>query len=207
MGTDIHVAMQAKKNGEWETIPHQYNEDRHYFLFAWLADVRNGYGFAGVRTHNPIVPISQPRGLPEDLNLDDGDSLSIADVSMMGRRGEWLEPGEAPSIWMGDHSHSWLTADEILAAPKPGKTWRVGIVSRELFDKWDGHSEPESACGMIGGPGVKIAPSPIDVDEDSTHVRIYWVTDEGASVQYFVDEIQRLKDLHGEVRMVFGFDS
>ena len=207
MGTDIHVAMQAKQNGQWETVPHQYDETRHYFLFAWLANVRNGFGFAGVRTFNPIKPIAEPRGLPDDILLSGGDEHPVACKELMGRRGAYHEEGEDLAIWLGDHSHSWLTADEILTAPKPGRTWHTGIVTRELFDAWDGHSKPSETYNMIGGHGVKIAPSPVDVDDDSTYVRIFWMVDEGTQVQYFIDEIQRLKDLHGEVRMVFGFDS
>jgi hypothetical protein len=45
---------------------------------------------------------------------------------------------------LGDHSFSWLTADEILAAPQPNGVVRTGIVTRAVFDKWDGHSQPES---------------------------------------------------------------
>lgn len=206
MGTDIHVAMQAKKDGVWQDIEHKYNEDRHYFLFSWLANVRNGYGFAGVATYTPVAPISQPRGLPDDFQMD-ADCHPVSSKEQMGRRAEWLEDGEEPSIWMGDHSHSWLTADEILSAPVPGRTWRTGIVNRDFFDAWDGHTPPTEWSGGISGPEVVVAESPCAVDEDTTHVRINWMHDEGKALTYFIDEIKRLKELHGEVRMIFGFDS
>lgn len=35
----------------------EYYQDRNYFLFAILADVRNGYD---------VVPLSKPRGVPKD---------------------------------------------------------------------------------------------------------------------------------------------
>ena len=42
-------------------------------VFAALADVRNGYGFAGVPTHEAIKPISEARGLPEDRTTSYGE--------------------------------------------------------------------------------------------------------------------------------------
>lgn len=42
-------------------------DGRSYNLFAILADVRNGYGFAGIPTGDGFVPIADPRGLPEDV--------------------------------------------------------------------------------------------------------------------------------------------
>jgi hypothetical protein len=58
MGTDVHAVWQAKKDGKWVDIASKWEQKRHYFLFAWLADVRNGFGFAGVSTHDPIKPIA-----------------------------------------------------------------------------------------------------------------------------------------------------
>lgn len=42
-------------------------DGRRYDLFAILADVRNGYGFAGIPTGDGFNPISQPRGIPRDV--------------------------------------------------------------------------------------------------------------------------------------------
>ncbi len=57
MGCDIHLHQEVKINGKWQ---HYGTPDigRNYRLFALLADVRNDSG---------IVPISTPRGLPEDI--------------------------------------------------------------------------------------------------------------------------------------------
>lgn len=89
MGCDIHGRVQYRyEDGEWfddGPIP----DCRSYRLFAALAGVRNGYGFAGMPTHEPIKPISEPRGLPDDI------------------------PNHDDQIWFGDHSFSWLTLDEI----------------------------------------------------------------------------------------------
>lgn len=141
MGCDIHSVFQKNTEKGWQDIVTDYNEERHYALFSWLAGVRN-YPETG------IVPISSPRGLPDDFQIEDEDHASTKEL--MGRRAKWLNDGEAPHIWMGDHSHSWLGADEILSAPRP---------------------------------------------------------DVGEHFDYFIDEVTRLKDAHGDVRMVFGFDS
>ena len=92
MGCDIHVVMQYKKDDKWIDIE-EFNEDRitsrSYAIFAWLANVRNSHG---------IQPIDEPRGLPKDFEIKD----------------DYHE-----HTWMGDHSHSWLTFEEIMQAHVP----------------------------------------------------------------------------------------
>lgn len=92
---------------------------------------------AEVRGDGP--PIVERRGLPDDFSLEHGED----------HNGEW----------MGNHSHSWLLASEILEAPLPEikpseQVWGLGKIFHD-----------------------------------------------------FLREIRRLQALHGEVRMVFGFDS
>lgn len=205
MGCDIHAIWQAKKDGKWVDVESTWEQDRHYFLFSWLANVRNGHGFAGIPTYTPIKPISEPRGYPDDFVVD-GDSHPVSDPAVMGRRAEYLEPGDKPEMFMGDHSHSWLTAAEILASPPPAKVWQTGIVGREWFNEWDGVKGPESWSGGISGRDIKVAESPTDVTDETTHVRIWWIKPDD-TLKYFTDEVKRLNDLHGEVRLVFGFDS
>lgn len=185
MGTDVHAFFEARTDGGWKRVQSAWEQNRHYFLFSWLADVRNGFGFAGTPTYSPVKPIAAPKGLPDDFKLDED-----------GEGGEYV----------GDHSFSWLTADEILSAKRPGATWQTGIIPRAEFDEWDGHTPPKAWSGMISGKGIVVAESPTDVTPESTHVRV-WFLRPGDELDYFVDEIKRLKDEHGEVRMVFGFDS
>lgn len=80
MGCDIHVFIEAKINDQWHLVdmPHI---DRWYSLFARMADVRN-YG--------DVVPISQPRGVPEDASVPSKILLEDSDY----------------------HSHSWLSSKE-----------------------------------------------------------------------------------------------
>lgn len=194
MGTDVHAVWQKKDPGlgdkYWDVPEGDWEQSRHYLLFAWLADVRNGYGFAGVPTHDPIVPIAKPRGLPEDFLLDTNDC-------------HWGK-------WMGDHSHSWLMADEILNAPRPdnGNCTRTGVISAEQFAKWDGKSAPDSWSGGISGPGVKVAASAAVFKKEKgyTHVTVEWPME--PELDYFIDEVKRMREKHGPtLRLVFGFDS
>src|SRR4051812_46429845 len=122
MGCDIHAVFQAKRGAQWDDVDSTFEEDRHYFLFSWLAGVRNGYGFAGVQTYTPVIPLAEPRGLPRDFDV----------------RGD-----EHRGKWMGDHSHSWLTADEILAAKPPGTDVAgTGIITLAEYRDWDGNTPP-----------------------------------------------------------------
>lgn len=221
MGTDIHAVFQARKGGIWEDIITPFDEGRWYFLFSWLADVRNGYGFAGVRTGEPIKPIANPRGLPEDFQVEDGEYHRIPSNAHRGRRAEWHRDEDADEsepyrlkVWMGDHSHTWLTAEEIIHAPNQPYQ-KCGIVSKEVYEKWTPGSAPEAYCGGIDGPGIKticlevqtsIGEKP-EVPEECTHVRVGWTGGLWDVFSEFRDMVMKLKDEHGEVRMVFGFDS
>lgn len=199
MGCDIHAVFQAKRpDGYWDAIESEYDERRHYLLFAWLADVRNGYGFAGVPTHEAVTPIASARGFPEKFWVE---SEAYEPQYDFGPKPN----GYSLSKWMGDHSHSWLTADEILAAPRPN-VMRTGIVPRKFLETWDGKSSPEEFSGGISGPGISVAQSVATMRPGDTHIRIEWrmPVDE---LDYFINEVRRLKEKHGEVRMVFGFDS
>lgn len=188
MGTDIWSVFQARKDGAWVNVESMYADDRHYYLFSHLAGVRNGTGFAGIKTGDPVTPISEPRGIPVDVVVDE-------DMRLNGDE----------DMWLGDHSHSWLTADEILSHDW-GSPARTAYCSVADFKGWDGGKPDFSTCGDIWGGKIVKAETAEEITAATTHVRIHWIT--GADeFQYFLDEVKRLKDLHGEVRMIFGFDS
>lgn len=82
MGTDVHMVFQKQtKLTEditiWSKVDDNYDRGRQYPLFGWLANVRNGVGFGNVYTGDPIIPISLPRGLPEDLDLHEGSYQGV----------------------------------------------------------------------------------------------------------------------------------
>jgi hypothetical protein len=216
MGTDIHGVFQRhdKGTGQWQDIASNYHQDRHYQLFAVLADVRNGYGFAGVPTGQAVKPIAEPRGLPADfaVNGDYCDSHPLARLEHMDpMRQKYHLADEKLEQWMGDHSHSWLTGAEMLAwyetAPEVVKT---GILGRAVYESWDGKSTPSSYCGGISGRDVvQINDSAVEKEQKPnwTHIRCTWESGLRSELSYFFDEVARLVADHGDVRFVFGFDS
>lgn len=134
MGTDIHSIAQVRRNGSWETVAIGVCGDpRSYNTFAMLADVRNGRGFAGIKTSDGFPYIHKPRGLPADLkeptrdNDDDNsvrvnkdhlvaawdrDGNEVAIESEKASRVRYLKE-DSSRMWLGDHSHSWCTLTEL----------------------------------------------------------------------------------------------
>lgn len=115
MGCDIHLIVQARRDGAWEDVvlnldapidwddyTESFWEARSYATFALLADVRNHDG--------RVQPIAGPRGLPDDFECDDArwkvgnDGNLVGDVERNGKD-------------LGEHSHSWVTLAELKAVP------------------------------------------------------------------------------------------
>ena len=213
MGTDIHGVFQRQTADGWEDVPSKYEETRHYQLFAVLAGVRNGYGFAGIPTGEPAKPISEPRGLPDDFQIVDDGHLVSAEYYRQTWRYEYTKEGDEGfgRIWMGDHSHSWLTADEMLAwATNAPTVLKIGCISREDYETWNKVSCPSSYCGLVSGRSIRlINDSALEMAQqpDWTHVRVTWESNLAEELAYFFDEVRRLQALHGQIRFVFGFDS
>jgi len=153
MGCDIHLAAEVRQDGVWTPAQEFENEEgcirvkgkgfyggRNYRLFSILADVRNGYGFAGVRTGEGFCPISPPRGIPEDCHP--ATRLYL----------ESYDPG---------HSHSYHTMAQLLEFDWTQVSRLQGVLSAKEFWDWDRYSRgqgegPESWCGGVGGIGVRV---------------------------------------------------
>lgn len=209
MGTDIHSMFQKRTENGWQDIKSGYAEDRDYQLFAVLAGVRNGHGFAGVVTGEPVQPISEPRGLPEDFEMIKNDH-PVSSTDLLPRWDDsWAEDGEAPHQWMGEHSYSWLTGKEMLDwYAGASEVVRTGIVDRPVYEAWDGVGPPPSWCGGITGRNIRITDETgKNMIPDWTHIRCYWKENLREKLKYFFDEVGRLQEEHGEIRFVFGFDS
>jgi len=113
MGTDIHGVFQRydQDRAQWRDVSSNYDQDRHYQLFAVLADVRNGIGFAGTATGEAVQPIAERRGLPVDFEIRDGYMHPLTELAHIDpSRQIYREAGEALEVWMGDHSYSWLSS-------------------------------------------------------------------------------------------------
>ena len=176
MGTDIHMAAEVRENGKWRLVtecvfPHydyfksdtekgkwelrisdertfRPYDDRNYDLFAMLADVRNGTGFAGCITGEHINPISEPKGYPEDMC----DALkSDIDEHLWDSK----EYGKRPHL-SNEHSGSYLTLKELLEYDWQQTHRTIGFLSQKGYAEsiYRG-KRPETWCGDIGGGRVK----------------------------------------------------
>lgn len=135
MGADIHGVVQIKYGGKWSTES-EIEDGRNYWLFSALADVRNYSG---------ITPISDPRGLPEDLELDEyGESVRL-----------WSARDGV--VWLGEHSRSWFTLKELKEWDgwdqlAPGGGWTL----REALPAWMHWMDYVSARWWVEDEDIRI---------------------------------------------------
>lgn len=218
MGTDIHGRIQRRDNdGRYEDIG-EIEGDRNYTVFAILAGVRNGSGFAGVRTHTPIEPISAPRGLPEDLGFKERDYSEFDDPSIESPQSK--EVPYAPFDF-GDHSESWLTLSEILAWPHwDEKIHLYGYLDRAEYERVMATGDsPKEWCGGVSGPSI-VCTEHANVQAGNspgnwTNVLYEWdvpLRDRVKTFRLWLDYLQSkygwlLERDPAAVRLVFGFDS
>lgn len=201
MGCDIHGVFQKFDGGKWVDVPTKYEFGRHYQLFAVLADVRNDNG---------VKPIAEPRGWPEDFEVGEGRYRTVASLALLPQhRQKHHHPDDPMEVWMGDHSFSWLSAEEMLAWYGSSHcTEQSGVITRHARAAWDGFSRPKEYCqGVYGRKIVTVEDDVRFARDDWTHVRVTWESELQQELAYFFDEVKRLADEHGSVRFVFGFDS
>jgi len=211
MGCDIHIFAETKnKTGEWmpvtepvfastlgDSMTARLYDGRNYQLFSILADVRNGIGFGGCDTGDRLNPISDPKGLPEDV------SKEVAEKS-----DSWGEDG---------HSHSFFMLKELLDYDWDQESKLRGFVSFDQYRYYKKHGKPISYCGNISGNNVKIITNEQmeeavqnGVSRDDLYTKVEWGETYKECVGYFYSHtIPALKKLGGpdEVRIVFWFDN
>jgi len=225
MGCDIHLYVEKKTKDNWKQIKdfissyydpeHEYFSDkkyrnyytpysnRNYVLFSILADVRNGYGFAGYDTGNRIEPIDMPRGLPDDVS----DSIQ-----------------EESDNWGSDgHSHSYFTLQELLDFNWDIKITKRGIVSPSEYKIYKKEGHPDSWCSNIAGSNVLIVSEEVidkylnhelepPIDKD-IYCRIEWADNLKDYCEDFLNKvISQLKERSAakdfsDIRIVFWFDN
>jgi len=223
MGCDVHMVVQVRRENGWETVkfPNKWfgkydNEpefslsaysDRNYDVFAMLGNVRNGRGFAGCDTGDGFDFISDCRGYPEDFEIDSGES------------------DYHQGFWMGDHSHTWISLEELNAFDFSKTTVHRGVISlseRKRMLKFADRS-PESWCGGVSGGGTRMVRLEVMDDmiqrgEDdgdgllsaTVFAAIGWeetyATSAGRFYSEFFPSLQKL-GYPKDVRLVMGFDS
>ena len=218
MGCDIHSVAQVRKNNNWTTVAAEIaGDNRNYNTFACLANVRNGYGFAGSDTGDGFIPIAQPRGLPRDFTIE-------REYHPLPNGVEHPYDADERSLWMGDHSHSWLLLSELeeyFERHAKSKSMRRAFVSEEEFKQIYGTNRtPEVAYGLIGGKDVLCLSArdyhareePIP-EGAKVYVQYAWqVTyEEVTKLKEIIDELRKIASQNAvtkeDVRYVFGFDS
>ena len=260
MGTDIHCCAEVQgADGTWKKLdgkpfPHPYYRadeerwngpeyqgtnrvfyNRNYDLFAILANVRNGSGFAGVDTGDGFNVIAADRGLPDDIDQEgyrlpedwvDRESLTEMDLE----RYDDMED-------LGDHSFTWMLLQELLDFDWEQVTTHRGWVDYETWKKWHDGGRKGGPDGWSGGiSGAKIVHM---VDADHTpeeiiakheevdakrdpktdpkkyfahnlYIQLEWTETYRESVgEYVFERIEMLKQFGppDKVRLVMGFDS
>ena len=176
--------------GDWvvttlRDVPTPWWEDRDYESFARLAGVRNSQG---------VIPISEPRGLPADY----------APTSAVHEEG-WEQ------FELGDHSHSWLLAREVLEYEGWGVVDRQGQVELQVYREWKkaGTADPSSWCIRSSGTSVVSEGEVPGLPEKTygrTMVQCSWTSPRKWP---FVEMVNAWADRFGadSVRFTFGFDS
>lgn len=180
-----------------------YPEDgRNYDWFSILADVRNGYGFAGVTTGQQFKVIAEPRGVPNDATQ------------------EWKETVER---WDCDmHSKSYLTLEDFDSFDWNQVTMKTGAITIEEYQKVrQDNATPDSWCGSVGG-GNTVTISQEDADEHlvnhipelkgkKIYVQYYWPVIYRDWFDYkiknVIEPLRKLKAKNKDARIVFGFDN
>ena len=210
MGCDIHFYVEKNVDGKWisadkwivdkymdKKVEQELYDGRNYSLFAILADVRNGYGFAGCKTGEGFKPISSPRGLPVDMSQE------------VGNRAE---------MWgLDGHSHSWLTVEELDSYDWNQKTQKCGWVGAEDFKEWKENGIPSSWCGGVSGPDIKRLSNEImnqaiisGADTKGMYTEVEWEMVYRDCVDVFLSDTMPKLRAFGDpdkVRIVFWFDN
>lgn len=179
----------------------QIEGDRNYDVFGMLANVRNGYGFAGVETGDGFEPISEPRGLPKDVCKE-----------ILGESDSWDGDG---------HSHSWLTVQELKEYfAKERNAVKSGVVDVAGYMQHKEKGQPDSWCGDTSGPGIiKVTPTEMDricrgkvklAEGLRPYTRVRWNVDyKKAAGTFYTETLASLSKLGNpeNVRIVFWFDN
>ena len=174
-----------------------FYDNRNYDVFAILADVRNGRGFAGVDTGDGFIPIDNPRGLPEDVSDE-----------VMKESEHWGLDG---------HSHSWFTLRELLEYDWDQKTTHRGVVDSKEYTECKERGKPSSWCGGTWGNNVKyVTPDEMDdllknsADLNNVYTLVSWSETYEESATDLLEVVRNDLSSLGkpdDVRIVFWFDN
>lgn len=115
-------------------------QNRHYNVFAILANVRIGY----------FNPISKPRGLPLDM------SKELMKIAAGGESNYDALIQQYGAGWLGEHSYSHLTLRELLEYNWHQVSTYSGIVSPQEFNEYVTRGKPNTWCGDVGSDVIRL---------------------------------------------------
>lgn len=230
MGCDIHIGIQVQApDGTWQHVPWQRSlykhevesgakpldpangviapqgfDGRNYDLFGILANVRNGYGFAGTDTGDEWPSIAADRGLPDD-----------ADAEHIPEDPRYIDDGEYRDL--GDHSFTWVSLDELKAFDWDGVVRAQRGIVEASKDPGVGN-KPSEWCSGISGPDVVVYRSRDEYRfaakakmlPKSPHIKIEWnESARSATGDWAGDVIPWLESIAAgrPLRLLLGFDS
>lgn len=197
MGCDIHLHVEKKVNGKWVEVPDVGYDNRNYKVFAILANVRNGYGFAGCPTGRGFKSISEPKGLPDDASK---------------------EVKEHSESWGVDgHSHSYLTLKELEAYDWDQVTWLQGVINANEYLVFKKEGRPRGWSGGVFGANVRnISQEQMEAEikagtaDCNTYCSVEWRVTYRECAQHFIEDMfpkMRALGKPENVRIVFWFDN
>ena len=224
MGTDISMYAEVRRNKQWIKVGDKFKngwyrennpiddwnkpytdhpyDSRNYDLFAILADVRNGKGFAGCKTSHGFNPIADPKGLPEDITDEVREKLEDY-----------------------GYGYSYFTLKELKDYDWNQTVTHVGVISEEQYikmketgenpDCWSGGISSRDIVTVSADTMDKILAKTIDRNRN---LRYYVQTDfepvtyKDCCLGFYEDTMSDLETLIPEggtdedVRIIFAFD-
>lgn len=192
----------GKRRDEWFS-------ERNYIVFAVLGNVRNGRGFAGIYSHEPLPYLSDSAGFPDDM--------ADETIEWFARRG-------------GDHSDTWVNLRDVLTYDWNQTVHKSGVLTLGDWAEYRANGLPQSWSGEIsGGTVTHVNPSEMDdylaryravhgaepgrfsaeVDGVMPVTRLQWGHPLGNFASHFLERMRMLAMQVGEAptRLIFNFDS
>jgi hypothetical protein len=208
---NITAVFQRPDGTRWVDVPSPWEQESDHALFEWL-------GAGGGRPGSfDIEPLASHRGAPADFELVEGGTfhpVASIDIHAPSRRllQARLREGHVGyrRVCMGSTDIRWLGVDEILAATPPRLVRSVALPAR-VFQSWKGEALPDHwdllpvdwPARLTAAPGIYARPH--EIVDNTRHVAVEWDFDFAREFSYFLVELRRLRQAHGEVRMVYAF--
>lgn len=196
---------------DWRSFGREVLCDRNYILFAILADVRNGYGFAGCDTHDSIRPLRtcEQSRLPNDVLFSPRCQTKspVSDDIVYDNR------------WLGYHDQQVIAVEELLDYDFQQRLVQYGVFEIEEFIKFmsgDRHvdySYDTWGHNVVKHPRVDLTDGKAVVfnTKGYTHIPAKWNDDQPIAeyVKDFVADVRRVvaDNPDYDIRLVIGFDS